>query len=130
MTHSELKNKDGVWRPSWVWLFVDLIMQRNGKLGFSYQKTSKMTYCTTFCDNYLNSLVLQDGIWRPSWMCLFRDLKMQNYMKNRIPHTRKPLKRHIVQHSVTIIIQKISFLRWRPSWIYANFTSCPKWPFW
>ena len=25
------------------------------EMDFSYQKTSKMTYCTTFCDNYLKS---------------------------------------------------------------------------
>ena len=42
-------------------VILDMVIwaPQNGKLlaemDSSYQKTSKMTYCTTFCDNYLKS---------------------------------------------------------------------------
>ena len=48
-------------------------------------------------------IFLKDGVWRPSWIWSLADLKMQNNMQNWIPRTRKPLRRHILQHSVTII---------------------------
>ena len=43
---------------------------------------------------------------------VIRGPQMQNNMQHWIPRTRKPLKRHILQHSVTII-KKIQNGFWR-----------------
>ena len=46
------------WRPAAI-LGMVIWGPKNAKLlaemDSSYQKTSKMAYCTTFCDNYLKS---------------------------------------------------------------------------
>ena len=80
---------------------------RNAKihteLDSAYQKTSKMTHCTTLSDNYLEKLrfprrhlaaILDMVIWGPQNAKLLAEMD-SSY--------QKPLKRHIVQHSVTII---------------------------
>ena len=56
-------------------------------LDSSYQKTSKMTYCTTFCSNNLKKIRLPRWHLAAILDMVIQDLKMQNYMQNWIPHT-------------------------------------------
>ena len=65
-------------------------------------------YTISFYDRELNN---QDGVWWPSWKLLFGTLKYKFSCKIGflIPE-KNPLKRQILQHSVTII-SKVSFPR-------------------
>jgi len=57
--------------------------------------------------------------------------KIENLTTEMYSAYLKPIKRCLIHHSMAIG-PKVNFpdVFWRPSWIYADYESCPKLPSW